>query len=322
MKCIQISQTGGTEVLNYVDVDDPKPGPGEAVVDLKAIGVNFTDVYTRAGVNPPASLPAIIGLEGAGIVSAIGEGVPEVAIGDSVTYSSVPRSYAEKVVVPVSRLIKLPDGLDFEAGAAVMLQGMTAHYLCHSTYPLKSGDTAVIHAGAGGVGLLMIQMAHHIGARVITTVSTPTKAALAKEAGADFVINYTEQDFAKETMEITGGAGVEVVYDSVGKTTFDGSVSCLKQRGYMVLFGQASGPVPPVPVAVLNAKSLFLTRPGLAAYTQTREELEQRAGDILGWVNSGDLKLRIHDRFPLENTAEAHRQLEGRLTTGKLLLIP
>ena len=322
MKCIQISQTGGTEVLSYVDVDDPKPGPGEAIVDLKAIGVNFTDVYTRAGVNPPASLPAIIGLEGAGVVSAIGEGVSEVAVGDSVTYSSVPRSYAEKVVVPVSRLIKLPDGLDFEAGAAVMLQGMTAHYLCYSTYPLKSGDTAIIHAGAGGVGLLMIQMAHYIGARVITTVSTPAKAALAKEAGADFVINYTEQDFAKETMEITGGAGVEVVYDSVGKTTFDGSVSCLKQRGYMVLFGQASGPVPPVPVAVLNAKSLFLTRPGLAAYTQTREELEQRAGDILGWVNSGDLKLRIHDRFPLENTAEAHRQLEGRLTTGKLLLIP
>ncbi len=322
MKCIQISQTGGPEVLSYVELDDPRPGPGQALVDVKAIGVNYTDVYTRSGLNPPASLPAIPGVEAAGVVSAIGEGVSEVAPGDTVAYSGVPSSYAEKVVAPASRLIRLPDGLDAEAGAAAMLQGMTAHYLCYATYPLKSGETALIHAGAGGVGLLMIQMASRIGARVITTVSTPAKVELVKEAGAEFVINYTERDFAKETMEITDGAGVEVVYDSVGKTTFDGSVSCLKQRGYMVLFGQASGPVPPVPVAVLNAKSLFLTRPGLVAYTQTREELEQRAGDVLGWVSSGDLRLRIHERFPLENAAEAHRQLESRITTGKLLLIP
>ena len=321
MKSVQLLETGGPEVLRYVDVPDPAPGPGQALVELKAIGVNYTDVYTRSGLNPPA-LPAIPGVEGAGVVSQVGEGVSEVSAGDLVAYSSVPASYAEKVVAPSWRLVKLPDGVDAEAGAATMLQGMTAHYLCYSTYPLKSSDTAVVHAGAGGVGLLLIQMAKWLGARVIATVSTEAKARLAKEAGADHAIIYTEQDFAEEVQGITQGSGVQVVYDSVGKDTFDKSISCLAPRGYMVLYGQASGPVPPVPVAVLNRKSLFLTRPGLADHTPTREELLQRAGDVLGWVQSGRLKLRIHGRYALKDAAEAHRQLESRATTGKLLLVP
>jgi NADPH2:quinone reductase len=322
MKAIQISQIGGPDVLNYTDVPDPTPGAGQALIDVKAVGVNFTDVYTRSGMNPPAALPAIIGVEAAGIVSQVGEGVTEVKAGDTVAYSSVPMSYAEKVIAPAQRLIKLPDGISAEMAAAAMLQGMTAHYLCYTTYPLKPGDTAVIHAGAGGVGLLLTQMAKSLGAQVITTVSTEDKAKLSREAGADHVINYTEQDFEEEVRKIMNGAGVEVVYDSVGKTTFDKSIACLKIRGYMVLYGQASGPVPPVPVAVLNSKSLFLTRPGLAAYTITREELLKRAGDVLGWVKSGKLKLHMHGQFALKDAAEAHRQLEGRATTGKLLLIP
>ncbi len=322
MKAVQISQTGGPEVLKYVDVPDPSPGQGQAVVDLKAIGVNFTDINSRNGTNPPASLPTILGLEGAGVVSAVGQGVTEVKVGDRVAYSSNPASYAEKVVVPAARLVKLPGALKFQDGAAVMLQGMTAHYLCHSTYPLKAGETALVHAAAGGVGLLLIQMAKALGARVIGTVSTEEKARLACQAGADHVINYTEQDFEAEVSKITGGAGVEVVYDSVGKTTFDKSIACLKPRGYMALYGQASGPVPPVPMSVLNSKSLFLTRPGLAHHTRTRDELLQRAGDVLGWIASGKLKLHIHGEFPLKDAPEAHRQLAGRLTTGKLLLIP
>ncbi len=322
MKAVRISQTGGPEVLKYVDAPDPCPGQGQVVVDLKAIGINFTDVLSRSGVNPPASLPAILGLEGAGVVSAVGQGVTEVKVGDRVAYSSNPASYAEKVVVPSARLVKLPGALKFQDGAAVMLQGMTAHYLCHSTYPLKAGETALIHAAAGGVGLLLIQMAKALGARVIGTVSTEDKAQLARQAGADHVVNYAEQDFEAEVSKITGGAGVEVVYDSVGKTTFDKSIASLKPRGYMALYGQASGPVPPVPVSVLNSKSLFLTRPGLAHYTRTRDELLQRAGDVLGWVSSGKLKLHIHGEFPLRDAPEAHRQLAGRLTTGKLLLIP
>ena len=288
---------------------------------MQAIGVNYTDVYTRAGVNPP-SLPAVPDLEGAGIVSQVGDGVSEVKPGDAVAYSSVPSSYAEKVVAPAWRLVKLPDGLDAQSGAAAMLQGMTAHYLCHSSYKLGPTDTAVVHAGAGGTGLLLIQMSKALGARVIATVSTESKAQLARQAGADHAIIYTEQDFAEEVKKITDGAGAQVVFDSVGQSTFDGSVSCLAPRGYMVLYGQASGPVPPVPVAVLNRKSLFLTRPGLADYTTTRQELLQRADDVLGWVRSGQLKLRIHDTFPLKDAAEAHRQLEGRATTGKLLLVP
>ena len=321
MKAIQVSQTGGPEVLQYMDVADPSPGPGQALVELRAIGVNYTDVYTRCGMNPP-TLPVIPGLEGAGVVVEVGEGVTEVAPGDLVAYASAPRSYAEKVVAPSWRLVKLPQGLDAEAGAAAMLQGMTAHYLCHSAYPLKQGDTLLVHAGAGGTVLLLIQMAKSLGARVITTVSTEAKAQLAQEAGANHTILYTQQDFEEEVKRITNGAGVQVVYESVGQATFDKSLACLGRRGYIVAFGNPSGRVPPVDTALLNRGSLFLTRPSLIDYTATREELLQRAGDILGWIKSGRLKLRIHDRFPLKDAAEAHRQLEGRLTTAKLLLTP
>jgi NADPH2:quinone reductase len=261
-------------------------------------------------------------VEAAGIVTQVGEGVSEVAVGDMVAYTGVGASYAEKVVAPSRRLVKLPQGMDAETAAAAMLQGMTAHYLSHSTYPLKPGDTCLVHAAAGGVGLLLTQMAKALGARVIATVSTEEKAKLASEAGADHVINYAVEDFEEEVKRITGGEGIQVVYDAVGITTFDKSVACLAHRGYMVLYGQASGPVPPVPVSVLNSKSLFLTRPTLGSYADAREELLQRAGDVLGWVQSHKLNLRIHGKFPLSDAAEAHRQLEGRLTTGKLLLIP
>ena len=322
MKAVQMAQTGGPEVLRYVDVPDPRPGPGQALVGVKAIGVNYTDVYTRSGLNPPASLPAIPGVEAAGEVLEVGEGVTEVAVGDLVAYTGVPASYAERVVAPAWRLVKLPPGADAEVGAAAMLQGMTAHYLCHSTYPVQAGDTVLIHAGAGGVGLLLIQMCKWLGARVIATVSTEAKAELARGAGADHVVLYTQQDFEAEVQRITEGAGVQVAYDSVGRTTFDKSMACLARRGYLVLFGQASGPVAPVSPAALNRKSLFLTRPTLVDYTATREELLQRAGDVLGWVQEGRLRLRVSQRFPLREAAEAHRLLEGRQTTGKLLLIP
>ena len=321
MKAVQITETGGPEVLKYIDVPDPTPAAGQALIDIQAIGVNFTDVYSRKGMNPPA-LPTILGGEAAGVVSQVGDGVSEVAVGDLVAYSGVPNSYAEKVVAPAARLVKMPEGVSAEQGAGIMLQGMTAHYLCHTTYAIKQGDTAIVHAGAGGVGLILTQMVKILGGTVISTVSTDEKAALSREAGADHVIKYTEQDFEAEVMKITDGAGVEVVFDSVGKTTFDKGIACLKDRGYMVLYGMSSGQVDPVPIPVLNRKSLFLTRPGLAAYIATREDLLQRAGDVLGAIQSGTLKLRIHGTFALKDVAEAHRQLEGRLTTGKLLLIP
>ncbi len=321
MKAVQITETGGPEVLKYIDVPDPTPGPGQALIDIQAIGVNFTDVYSRKGMNPPP-LPSILGGEASGVVTQVGEGVTEVAVGDLVAYSGVPSSYAEKVVAPAARLVKMPEGVSAEQGAAIMLQGMTAHYLCHSTYPIQKGDTAIVHAGAGGVGLILTQMVKILGGTVISTVSTDEKAALSREAGADHVIKYTEEDFEEEVMKFTNGAGVEAVYDSVGKTTFDKSIACLKERGYLVLYGMSSGQVDPVPIPMLNRKSLFLTRPGLAAYIATREDLLQRAGDVLGAVQSGMLKLRIHGTFPLKDVAEAHRQLEGRLTTGKLLLVP
>ncbi len=321
MKAMQIAQTGGPEVLQYKDVPDPAPGPEQALVEIKAVGVNYTDVYTRSGLNPP-KLPAIPGVEAAGVVTQVGDSVSEVAPGDTVAYTGVPSSYAEKVVAPAWRLVKMPDGVDAEQGATVMLQGLTAHYLCYTTYPLKPGDTALVHAAAGGVGLLLTQMAKFIGARVIGTVSTEAKAELARDAGADHVINYQEQDFEKEVRRIAGDDGIQVAYDSVGRTTFDKSLACLARRGYLVLYGQASGPVPPVQVSVLNARSLFLTRPILGDYTATREELLQRSDEVLGWVRSGKLKLHLHDKFALKDAAEAHRQLEGRVTTGKLLLIP
>ena len=321
MKAVQISKTGGPRVLRYIDVPDPAPGAGEALIDVKAIGVNYAEIQARVGLVPSA-LPAIPGSEAAGVVSQVGEGVSEVAVGDLVAYSGVGASYAEQVVAPSWRLVKLPDGLDAEQGAAAMLQGMTAHYLLYSTYPLKSGETALIHSAAGGMGLLMTQISKSLGAQVIGTVSTEAKAQLARQAGADHVINYAEEDFEERVKEITGGAGVQVVYDAVGASTFDKSIACLMPRGYMVSYGRASGAVPPVDLQVLSSKSLFLTRPSLTAYTSTREELLQRAGDILGWVRSGQLKLHIHTKLPLRDAAEAHRQLQGRATTGKLLLIP
>ena len=321
MKAVQVSVAGGPEVLEYVDVEDPTPGPGEALVELKAAGVNYMDVYMRSGANNP-TLPVIPGGEGSGVVVKVGEGVTEVAVGDRVAYTGAGRSYAEKVVAPSWRLIKVPDDMDIEMGAAAMLQGMTAHYLSHSTYPLGEGDTALVHSGAGGVGLLLIQMAKMRGATVITTVSTEEKAALAMQAGADHVVLYTQTDFSEAVKEITGGAGVQVVYDAVGADTFDGGIACLAPRGLMALYGQSSGPVPTVTLSTLNPKSLFVTRPGLNSYTATREELERRAGDVLGWVQSGALNVKVHGRFALSDAAEAHRQLQGRLTTGKLLLIP
>jgi len=290
-------------------------------VKLQAIGVNYTDVYARSGQGQ-ARPPLIPGVEGAGVVAQVGEGVNEVKVGDLVGYTGVMGSYAEMVVAPSWRLVKLPARVSAETAATAMLQGMTAHYLCHDTYPLKRGDTALIHAGAGGVGLLLIQMAKRLGARVITTVSTDEKAKLAAAMGADHVVIYTRQDFEQEVKRITNGAGVQVAYDAVGVTTFDKSVASLAPRGYMALYGQASGQVPPVPTSVLSKGSLFLTRPGLGDYTATREELLRRAGDVLGWVQSGELKLHLFGKYPLKDAAEAHRHLEGRATVGKLLLVP
>ena len=321
MKAIRMHQPGGAEVLQYEDTNDPQPGAGQALVDVQAVGINFADVYARKGANP-ANLPAILGQEAAGVVSAVGEGVTEVAVGDTVAYCGVPGAYAEKQAVPGARLVKMPDGIDARMGAAAMLQGMTAHYLAYSTYPLKPGDSCLVHAGAGGVGLLLIQMAKHLGAQVITTVSTEAKAQLARDAGADVVINYTQQDFEEETMNATDSKGVNVSYDSVGKDTFHKSLGCTARRGFLVLYGQASGAVDPVNPQIFNPGSKFLTRPSLVDHTATREELEWRAGDILDWIKSGQLKLRIEHEFPLSEAAEAHRQLEGRATTGKVLLIP
>jgi NADPH2:quinone reductase len=322
MKAVQISEYGGPEVLKYRDVPDLTPGRGEALVGIQAVGVNFTDTYSRAGINPGPPLPRTIGVEGAGVVRAVGPGVTEVKEGDQVVYCSIPGSYAEQAVVPAGRLVKLPRGLDAKAAAAVMLQGMTAHYLCHATYPVRKGDRVLIHAGAGGMGLLLTQMVKRLGGYIFATVSTEAKAELSRKAGADQVINYTQQDFAAEVKRGTNGEGVQVVYDAVGKTTFDKSIGCLARRGYMVLYGQASGPVTSMDPRVLGNGSLFLSRPGLGDYTVTRKELEQRSGDVLNWVKSGDLKLRVEHVFPLSEAAEAHRQLESRATTGKVLLVP
>lgn len=321
MKAVQIQEYGGPEVLQYVDLPDPTAGPDQAVVDIQAVGVNFTDIYSRMGVNPPG-LPWVAGVEAAGVVREVGPGVDHVAVGDTVAYCSHPGSYAEQAVVPAWRLIKMPDGLSAQDGAAAMLQGMTAHYLCYDTYQVKAGDSVLVHSGAGGVGLLLIQMCKALGAYVYSTVSTEAKAELARGAGADHVILYTEQDFAAEIEKATDGAGLQAVFDAVGKDTFDGSVACLAPRGYMVLYGQASGAVSAMDPRVLGNGSKFLTRPGLGDYTANRDELEQRAGAVLGWVKSGELKLRVEHHFALSDAAEAHRQLAGRATTGKIILIP
>ena len=322
MKAIRIHTPGGPEALKFDDVPEPTPGPGQALVKLAAAGVNFIDVYFRTGMYK-APLPLTLGLEGAGVVTAVGTGVTDVKIGDTVAWTGVPGSYAQMAVVPADRLVKLPPGVEPKVGAAAMLQGLTAHYLVRSSYPLKKGDTCLVHAAAGGMGLLLCQMGKMLGATVIGTVSTEEKAALAKGAGAEHVILYTQQDFEPEVKRITGGRGVDVVYDGVGATTFDKSLNCLRPRGYMILFGAASGPVPSLDLQVLNVRgSLFLQRPSLNHHIAAREELLQRAGEVLGWIKEGKIKLRIEHQFPLAQAAEAHKALEGRKTTGKILLIP
>jgi len=322
MQAIQVSKVGGPEVLTLTDLPVPSPKPNEALVEIKASGVNFIDVYFREG-RYPTQLPFVNGQEAAGVVVQTGSEVTNVQRGDRVAYTSTLGSYAQYAAVPESRLVKIPDGLDFEQAAAAMLQGMTAHYLLNSTYPLKKDETALIHAAAGGVGLLLVQMAKKIGARVIGTAGTQEKAQLARDAGADECIVYTEADFETETRRLTDGKGVEVVYDGVGAATFDKDLNVLRPRGYLVLFGGASGAVPPFDLIRLSQKgSLFITRPTLGHYTATREELEWRANDVLQWIARGDLKLSIHKTYPLASAADAHRDLEGRKTTGKLLLIP
>jgi NADPH2:quinone reductase len=322
MKAIQVQRTGAPEVLTVVDLPTPKPKPNEAVVQVKAAGLNFIDVYFREG-RYPAQLPFVDGQEAAGVVSETGADVKSVKKGDRVAYTGILGAYAEYAAVPADRLVRLPDKLSFEQGAAAMLQGMTAHYLTHSTYPLKRGETALVHAAAGGVGLLLVQMAKRIGARVIGTAGTDEKAKLAREAGADDVIVYTKQDFEAETKRLSGGKGVEVIYDGVGKSTFEQDLNLLRPRGYLVLFGAASGAVPPFdPIKLTQKGSLFLTRPTLANYIATREELETRAKEVLGAIESGALKLHIGHKYPLTEVQQAHRDLEGRKTTGKVLLIP
>src|ERR1051326_510695 len=322
MKAIQVSQTGGPEVLVPVDLPVPKPKADQAGVQIKAAVVNFIDVYFREG-RYAAPVPFVDGQEGAGVVTEIGSDVTSLEPGDRVAYTGSLGSYAEYAAVPAQRLVKIPDSLSFEQAAAAMLQGMTAHYLTHSTYKLQTGETALIHAAAGGVGLLLVQMAKNIGARVIGTAGTQEKAQLARDAGADECVIYTEADFETETQRLTDGKGVHVVYDGVGKATFDKDLNVLRPRGYLVLFGGASGAVPPFDLIKLSQKgSLYITRPTLGHYTLTREELEWRANDVLQWIVRGELKLRIHKVYPLAEAAQAHRDLEGRKTTGKLLLKP
>ncbi|PYO23275.1 MAG: NADPH:quinone reductase [Candidatus Rokuibacteriota bacterium] len=322
MKAVRIHAPGGPEVLKYEDVPEPQPKAGEAVVKVDAAGLNYIDVYYRSG-QYKAELPMTLGLEAGGTVTAVGPNVTEVRVGDKVAYTGVAGAYAQYAAVPAQRLVVLPAGVSTRQGAAAMLQGMTAHYLACSTYPLKRGDTCLVHAAAGGVGLLLCQIAKMRGARVIGTVSTEAKAKLAREAGADEVILYTTQDFEAEVKRLTSGRGVQVVYDSVGKTTFEKGLSCLAPRGLMALYGQSSGPIGTFDPQVLNQKgSLFLTRPSLVHHVATREELLQRAGEVLGWIRDGKLRLRTEFEFPLKDAAEAHRALEGRKTTGKVLLIP
>ena len=320
MKAIQVQEVGDPNVLQYVDAPLPEPGAGEARVKIEVAGVNFIDTYHRRGWYP-LPLPFTPGVEGAGIVDAVGEGVTEVAVGDEVAYGMSTGSYAEYAIVPSRILVHRPAGVNAQHGAAAMIQGMTAHYLACSTYPLKPGDTCLVHAAAGGTGALLVQIAKLRGARVLGTVSTDEKARIAEAAGADAAIRYTEVDFAEAVRDLTDGEGVEVVYDSVGIATFDKSLDCLKPRGYMVLFGQASGVVPTLDPQVLNQKgSLFLTRPTLASHMLTRSELEGRASDVFNWIAEGNLEFRIDRTFPLEDAEGAHTYLEARQTKGKVLL--
>ena len=322
MKAIQIRATGGPDVLELAELPIPVPGPGQVLIRIEAIGVNFIEIYFRKGTYK-AALPLIPGSEAAGTVEDLGSGVNGFEPGDLVASVAVAGSYSEYALVPAAQLVKVPAGLSPEKAAAAMLQGMTAHYLVYSTYPLKAGDTALVHAGAGGVGLLLTQMAARIGARVITTVSSEAKAELSREAGASDVILYTEQDFEAELKRLTHGKGADVVYDSVGKTTFEKSLNCLRPRGLLALFGGSSGPVPPFDLIQLSSKgSLYVTRPTLWHYVASRSELEWRAGDVLGWAASGDLKLRTEHVYSMTDAAQAQTDLESRKTTGKILLEP
>ena len=321
MKAIQVKQPGGPEVLESVDIPVPEPKPNEALVKIAASGVNFIDVYQREG-RYKVPLPFVAGQEAAGAVIKVGAEVQSLRVGDPVAWCGVLGSYAEYAAVPADRLVLIPPGVTEQQAAAVMLQGMTAHYLVYDVYPLKKGETALLHAAAGGVGLILTQMAHNIGARLIGTVSTEEKAKLAREAGADEIILYSQVDFETETKRLTGGQGVDVVYDSVGKTTFEKGLNVLRVRGMMALFGGSSGPVPPFDPIILSQKgSLFLTRPTLGHYTVTREELEKRSGDVFAMIAAGKLKLRIAHTYPLAEVQQAHRDLEGRKTTGKILLV-
>ena len=317
MKAVYVEKFGGVENLINGDIPKPAAGPGQALVKIAAAGVNYIDVYFRIGLYP-ATPPVVLGNEGAGTVEAVGADVTNLRPGDRVAYAMARGSYAEYAVVPAWQLVKIPDSLDFKTAAAVMLQGMTAHYLTHSTYPLKSGDSCLIHAAAGGTGRLLVQMAKMRGAHVVATVGNEEKARQAKEGGADEVIIYTKEDFVPKVK-----GKMNVVYDSVGKATFMQSLDCLRPRGMMVSFGNASGPVPDFAPLILSQKgSLFLTRPSLANYSSTPEELAWRAGDLLKWVSEGKLKIHIHKVYPLAEAAQAHRDLEGRQSSGKLLLVP
>jgi NADPH2:quinone reductase len=316
MKAVFVEQTGGPENLKYADIPQPSPAAGQALVKIAASGVNFIDIYFRKGLYP-APPPIVLGSEGAGTVEAVGPDVTNVRPGDRVAYAMARGSYAEYAVVPAWQLVKIPDSVDFQTAAAAMVQGMTAHYLTHSTYPLKAGDSCLIHAAAGGTGAMLVQMAKMLGAHVIGTVGNEEKAKLAKASGADEVVIYTKEDFTAKAK------GMHVVYDSVGKSTFLPSLDCLRPRGMMVSFGNASGPAPDFsPLLLMQKGSLFLTRPSLAAYSATQEELDWRAGDVLKWIAQGKLKIHIHNVYPLAEAAQAQRDLEGRNTAGKLLLIP
>ncbi len=322
MKAIRVHQTGGADALQIEDIATPEPGAGEALVRIEAIGVNFIDIYHRTGLYPQKT-PFTLGREAAGVVDSVGDGVNEVRPGDRVAYALTPGAYAEMAVVPASKLVPLPDGVSTSLAAAIMLQGMTAHYLSRATFPIEAGHRVLVHAAAGGVGLLLTQMAKRRGAQVFGTVSTQAKAEAAKGAGIDVVIRYTEQDFEAEVRAATSGEGLHAVYDSVGQTTFEKSLRCLRPRGVLALFGQSSGPVPAFDLAKLGAGgSLFITRPTLAHYMLDRDELLERAGDVLGWVERGELDVAIDRELPLAEAAEAHRLLEGRKTSGKLILKP
>jgi NADPH2:quinone reductase len=322
MKLIQVTKHGGPEELRLVEAPVPTPAAGQALIKVAASGVNFIDVYFRTGLYK-ADLPFTPGSEAAGTVEAVGPDVTTVQTGDRVAYAMVRGSYTEYALVPAAQLVKLPEDVDFSAAAAAMLQGMTAHYLTHSTFPLKKGDVALVHAAAGGAGGLTVQMAKMLGATVYGTAGSEEKAAIAKKAGADEVIIYTQQDFVAEVKRLTNGRGVDVIYDSVGQSTFLKGLDAIRPRGTMVLFGQSSGAVAPLDPGVLNPKgSLFLTRPSLAHYVQNRDELLWRAGDVLNWIAGGKLKLNVQRTYPLAHAAEAHRDLEGRKTAGKLVLLP